>query len=117
MQIEAQANAIIARLNIQKVGLAIPIVWKLLTAVLPVLIKCFSQTDAAMNDMTITSQLKLAHQQNPQRLLRRTAREIRFEAESPMTREASFELARATIEQALSVEEHEAVSCCSEAGV
>ena len=48
---------------------------------------------------------------NPKRLLRRTARRIRASADEPMTKQQSFALAKASIEQAIEMPEETAMAC------
>lgn len=117
-KLETQAKAIAARVDAKAVGFDPITIITIITTVLPLLLKCFNKTPAgdAPTD-SITSRLKAANEQNRSALLRRTARRIRGEAEEPMSKNASLELARAVVDQALSVPDTTAIACCSEAGV
>ena len=115
--LSVQAKAIADRVDPEKVGFDPFTIITIITQVLPMLLQCFDQSTAMDDPNTVTARLQVMHDRNPEALLRRTARRIRAEADEPMTRSASFELARATIEQALSVPDDVALSCCSEANV
>ena len=113
--LSVQAKAIADRVDPEKVGFDPFLILQILTQVLPMLLRCFDGSTAIDDPNTVTTRLQAMHDRNPEALLRKTARRIRGEADEPMSRAASFELARATIEQALSVPDDVAISCCSEA--
>ena len=116
-QLSVQAKAIADRVDPEKVGFEFATILTIITQVLPLLLQWCDRSAAMDDPNTVTARLQVMHDRNPEGLLRRTARRIRGEADEPMTRSASFELARATIEQALSVPDDVALSCCSEANV
>ncbi len=113
--LSVQAKAIADRVDVEKVGFDPFTILAIIQQVLPMLLRCFDGSTAIDDPNTVTARLQILHDRNPETLLRRTARRIRGEADEPMSRQASFELARATIEQALSVPDDVAISCCSEA--
>ena len=114
-QLSVQAKAIADRVDPEKAGFEFATILTIITQVLPLLLQWCDRSAAMDDPNTVTARLQVMHDRNPEALLRRTARRIRAEADEPMTRSASFELARATIEQALSVPDDVAIACCSEA--
>ena len=114
-QLSVQAKAIADRVDPEKVGFDPFTILTIIGQVLPMLLQCFDQSTAMDDPNTVTARLQVMHDRNPDALRRRTARRIRAEADEPMTRSASFELARATIDQALTASDDVAIACYSEA--
>jgi hypothetical protein len=113
--LKMQAAHAAARVNSNKVGFDPLTILTILTTVLPLLTQCWNRNDEPNATMSHTN-LKRYHASHPEQLLRRTARRIRAESDQPMTKDASFELARAVIEQALSADPETVAACCGEAG-
>jgi len=110
-----QAAHAASRVNSEKVGFDPLTILTILTTVLPLLAKCWNKNDEPNAALSQVNLLRY-HNAHPEQLLRRTARRIRAEADQPMTKEASFELARAVIDQALDVDAQTVSACCTEAG-
>lgn len=81
----------------------------ILTQVFSFLASCLNREN--QEPAQIQAAVQSEHAANPTRLLRRTARRIRSDADAPMTREQSFALARASIEQALEMAPETAMAC------
>ncbi len=113
--LKMQAEKAADRVDANKVGFDPITILTILTTVLPLLAKCWNKNDEPNAAMSAAN-LKRYHDSQPKAMLKRTARRIRAEADEPMSKEASFELARAVIEQALSEDADTVSACCSEAG-
>jgi hypothetical protein len=85
------------------------IVTEILTLAFKWLLSCLNRENA--NPAQVQAAVKEENGTNRKALLRRTARRIRGNAEQPMTRQQSFELAKASIEQALAMDEETAMAC------
>lgn len=84
----------------------------IMTQVLPLLVSCFRRND--QNDpQQVAAEVRKQNQSAPQLLRRRLARRIRGEAEQPMTREQSFQLAEATIQHVLESEDGHVAAVCA----
>lgn len=116
-ELETQAHAITNRVDADVVGFDPITILGIITQVLPLLIQCFNSAAAFDDPNAINARLREAHEQNPQALLRKTARRIRAEADHPMSKKASFEMAQAVIDQALETSDATAIACCAEAGI
>lgn len=88
------------RVDAAKYGIDPITIVTILTQVLPLLLSCWKQNDV-QGDPSPRLAMQEAYAKNPESLVRRTARRIRGEAEAPMSKAMSFDLARAVIEQAL----------------
>ena len=113
--LKMQAAHTAARVNSAKVGFDPLTILTILQTVLPLLVQCWNKNDEPNAAMSAAN-LKRYNDAHPQALLKRTARRIRAEADQPMTKDASFELARAVIAQALDVDSQVVTACCMEAG-
>lgn len=113
--LKMQAAHAASRVDSSKVGFDPITILTILTTVLPLLVQCWNKNDEP-NAALSAANLKRYNDAHPQALLKRTARRIRAEADQPMSKEASFELARAVIAQALDVDSQTVASCCTEAG-
>ena len=88
-----------------------------IVAITAILTQVFSFLVACKNRETpdpaaVQASVGEEHDRDPVALRRRTARRIRANAEAPMTRQQSFALAKASIEQALSMDGMTAHACC-----
>ena len=110
-----QAEAAAKRVDAAKVGFDPMTILTILTQVVPLLVSCFNRNDEP-NPSLASVNFKRYHSAHPEQCRRRTARRIRAEADEPMTRDQSFALADAVIEQALSIEPEVAAECCVCAG-
>jgi len=109
--IAQQAELAAARVDAEVTAeMGIAAVAAILTQVFAFLASCKNRetTDPA----EVQESVREENEQNPKKLLRRTARRIRANAEAPMTRRQSFALAKASIEQALNMDEVTAAACC-----
>ena len=114
--LKTQAEKAAQRVDASKVGFDPLTIITILTTVLPLLAQCWNKNDEPNAAMSAAN-LKRYNAAHPKALLKRTARRIRAEADEPMSKDASFELARAVIEQALSEDADTVAACCREAGV
>lgn len=106
-QAEAAAERVDER-TVLEMGLAS--ITAILTQVFSFLIACKNRETP--DPAEVQAAVGEEHDRNPKALLRRTARRIRANADAQMTRKQSFELARASIEQALSIDGETASACC-----
>jgi len=88
--------------------------------VLPILTSCWTSVvnDTASPDdidKTALARLRGANKRNREGLVKKTARRIRAEADEPMTKQDSFILAKAAIDQALTIDESSASKLCAAA--
>jgi len=104
--LEQQAQIICA-----KVGIPFLEILTILREVLA----CWTRNDEPNAPLALQS-FKRYHAAHPEQCLRRTARRVRADADMPMTKEQSFKIGKAIIEQALSVDDATASACCQEAG-
>ena len=88
----------------------------IITQVLPLLTSCFNRNDEP-NPTLAAASLKRYHDRAPAQCRKRTARRVRAEADEPMTKEQSYQLADAVIAQALSLNADQVAACCKEAGL
>lgn len=113
--LDDQAAKAAERVDTTKVGFDPFTILTILTQVLPLLAQCWNRNDEPNATMSAVN-LRRYNASHPQQLLRRTARRIRAEAVQGMSKEDSFELARAVIEQALDADPQTVAACCTEAG-
>lgn len=85
------------------------IVTEILTLAFKWLLSCLNRETA--NPAEVQAAVVEENERNRKGLIRRTARRIRGNAEQPMTRSQSFELAKASIAQALEMNEETAMAC------
>jgi hypothetical protein len=100
MNTEQHAEQIAASVDSSKVGFDPVTIITILTTVLPLITSCFKRNDQSDPEQ-VSAAVRAAHERNPDALRRRTARRIRGDADHSMSKEASFELARATIAHAM----------------
>ena len=86
----------------------------IITQVLPVIASCFSRNDSPDPAMA-AERFHAAYEDNPKKLRKRLARRIRAEADQPMTKEQSFVMADAIIQQMLETPDEVIVAGCNEA--
>lgn len=107
--IKERAKAAAARVNVgalssdlqDKVSFDPFLIIGIITQILPLLVQCFQRTTPEPPTPEQTSaRIREWNERNPQSLLRKTARRIRAEADQPMEKADSFELARAVIAEA-----------------
>lgn len=89
----------------------ITVITEIFTQVFNFLIACKNRETP--NPAEVQASVAEENEQNPKKLLRRTARRIRANADDPMTKAESFELARASIEQALAMDGETAHAMCA----
>lgn len=90
--------------------MGIEVITGILTQVFAFLIACKNRETP--NPAEVQASVAAENEQNPKALRRRTARRIRANAEEFMTKQESFALARASIEQALAIDGETANACC-----
>jgi len=112
--ITQQAELAAARVDAEAVGFDPITIITILTQVLPLIVSCWNRNDEPNAEMSATNFVRY-YQGHPEQALRRTARRIRAEADTPMSKEQSFALARAVIDQALEASPAEVKACCREA--
>lgn len=88
------------RIDAAKYGLDPVTIITILTQVLPLVLACWKRNDV-QGDPSPRLALQEAYASHPESLIRRTARRIRAEADEPMSKPLSFDLAKAVIEQSL----------------
>lgn len=86
----------------------------IITQVLPIIASCFSRNDSPDPAMAAV-QFRAAHESHPNRLRKRLARRVRAEADEPMSKEQSFIMADAIIQQMLETPDEVIQSACNEA--
>jgi hypothetical protein len=109
---EKQAVRVAARVP-ATVGFDPATVISLLVTVLPMILKCFNKNDET-DPAKINAAVRQQNESAPTVLRRRTARRIRGEAETPMTKAQSFVLAEAVIEEACAATTDDVVAMCGE---
>lgn len=114
--ISEQAQLAAARVDTASVSLPAVVILETLIEVLPRIAACWKRNDEP-NPQLARMNLERYHKSQPEACRRRTARRIRAEAETPMSRHDSFMLADAVIQQALSADENTVAYCCVEAGL
>lgn len=102
------------RVDAAKYGIDPVTIVTILTQVLPLLMSCWKRNDV-QGDPAPRLALQEAYADHPDSLIRRTARRIRGEAEAPMSKAMSFDLAKAVIEQSLADPVDTFHSCFNEA--
>lgn len=110
--IQKQAERVAARVDAQSVGFDPATIIMILSTVLPLILKCFQKNDEP-NPAQVNAAVKRQYESAPGVLRRRTARRIRGEAEQPMTKAQSFELADAVIAEACEAEPETMVALCA----
>ena len=110
--LQVQAEAIAARIPQDPAGLGFdPLTLiSILMQVLPLLMSCFQRSNAAVNADNVQQQFAEFYRSQPKPCLRKTARRVRGEADHPMTKEQSFEIAQAICDQACSITPAEAAA-------
>lgn len=86
----------------------------IITQVLPVIASCFSRNDSPDPAMA-AERFHAAYEDNPKKLRKRLARRVRAESDEPMTKEQSFILADAIIQQMLETDAEVIEAGCNEA--
>jgi hypothetical protein len=109
---EKQAVRVAARVP-ATVGFDPMTVIAIITQVLPMILSCFNRNDET-DPAKIAAAVKRQNESAPAVLRRRTARRIRGEATEKMSKEQSFTLAEAVIEEAIAANESDVVSMCHE---
>jgi len=94
------ASRAAARIDAAKYGIDPLTIITILTQVLPLVLSCWKRNDV-QGDPSPRLALQEAYADHPETLIRRTARRIRGEADEPMSKAMSFDLAKAIIEQTL----------------
>lgn len=112
--LKQQAELAAARVDAESVGIDPFTIITILTQVLPLIVSCWNRNDEPNAEMSATNFVRY-YEGHPEQALRRTARRIRAEADAPMSKEQSFALARAVIDQALEASPAEVKACCMEA--
>ena len=112
--LKKQAALAAERVNANEVGLDPITILTIITQVLPMLASCWNRNDSP-DPAESSAKLKAYAESKPQALLKRTARRVRAEADEPISKIASFDLARAIIAQALDADESTVAACCAEA--
>ncbi len=113
--LDEQAKLAAERVDSTAVGFDPLTILTIITQVLPLLMSCFNRNDEP-NPSLVQASFKRYCQSQPKAAHRRTARRIRAEAHEPMTKSQSMDLAKAVIDQALSVDPDTAMACATEAG-
>lgn len=113
-RIKSQAELAAARVDANAVGLDPFTIISIMTQVLPVLISCWNRNDSQDNAES-ARKIRAYHNAHPNALRKRTARRIRAEADAPMEKFQSLQLADAVIAQAISEDPQEVALCCEEA--
>ena len=108
--VQEQAEKIAARVDAGKVGFDPATIIMILTAVLPAIMQCFKKD--APTPAEVSAEVKRQNDSRPFALRKRTARRIRGEADHPMTKEQSFALADAVIEEACAADAETVASVC-----
>lgn len=119
--LQDRAKAAAARVDVgalsddlqQKVGIDPFTIISLITTILPLLAQCFNRDQPAPPEQT-AAKIRDWNERNPQSLLRKTARRIRGEADDPMTKADSFELARAVIAEACEADDADVAAVVAE---
>ena len=107
---EDQAQRVSARVS-PSVGFDPATIFVIISTVLPLIIKCFSKNDEP-DPAKVNAAVKKQHASNPVALRRRTARRIRGEAEQPMSKLQSFDLADAVIAEACESDPETVAAVC-----
>lgn len=95
-----QAELVAERIDPAEMMLDPVTIIAIVTQVLPVIASCFSRNDSPDPAMA-AERFHAAYEDNPKKLRKRLARRVRAEAEQPMTKEQSFLMANAIIQQML----------------
>jgi hypothetical protein len=103
------------RVDAAKYGIDPITIVTILTQVLPLLMSCWKRNELIANEPAPRSVLEDAYKKHPESMIRRTARRIRGEADEPMSKAMSFDLAKAVIEQSLADPVDTFHSCIDEA--
>lgn len=109
--IRAAAESVSERVDFRNVGLDPATLIALLTTILPLLFRCLQINDD-VTPSTAQARIRHMHAQNPKRLMRRTTRAVRHEAErsgEPLTDDAAREIAKAIVADAVAAESEFAV--------
>jgi len=109
-----QAQLAADRVDAAAVGLDPFTILTIITQVLPMLASCWNRNDSP-DPAESRKKLQAYADKNPQALLKRTARRVRAEADTNISKIESFDIARAIIEQALSADDETVAACCAEA--
>jgi len=111
-----QAELAAARVDSTAAALDPITIVTIITQVLPVIASCWTRNDSPDPAMA-AERFHSAYEDNPKKLRKRLARRIRAEAEEPMSKEQSFLLADAIIEQMLATDAEVITAGCNEAPV
>lgn len=98
--LETSATRMAARVDSSQFGMDPITIAALFLQVLPVVVQCFRRNDVGSPDF-IRAEVERMERKDPKTLRRRLARRIRGEADVPMSKEQSFLLAEAMIEETL----------------
>lgn len=88
----------------------------IITQVLPVIASCWTRNDSPDPAMA-AERFHAAFEDNPKKLRKRLARRVRAESDEPMSKEQSFILADAIIQQMLETDAEVIEAGCNEAPV
>lgn len=87
----------------------------IITQVLPLLISCFNRNDEP-NSADVRREVMHQNDKAPKRLRRRMARRIRGESDEPMSKDQSFALAEAVIEEVIASDAVTVGNLCASIG-
>lgn len=97
---KAKAELCAERIDAAEFGMDPITIVTIITQVLPLLADCFNRNDSP-DPVEAAERLREYNRKNPQGLRKRMARRIRAEATKPMTKEQSFTLADAIIQETI----------------
>lgn len=111
--VNQQAEAVASRVDSAGFGMDPVLILTIITQVLPLVIACWNKNDEPNTSLSAAS-FRRYYKAKPEQCLRRTARRVRAEATEPMTKEQSFKLAQAIIDQANETPADTVAACCTE---
>lgn len=115
MDIRENASAIADNVDHNAVGIDPLTIVTILTQILPGLLNCFRENDD-VNSPDMKHRLQQLHERNPERLLKRVAKNIKRRSEEPLTLQQATAIARATIDHVLTSPAEMVIECCEECG-
>lgn len=111
--VNQQAEAVAGRVDPVQFGMGPLTILGIITQVLPLVIACWNRNDEP-NPSLSAANFRRYYKSKPEQCLRRTARRVRADATQPMTKEQSFMLAQAIIDQALELDQDTVAACCTQ---